>query len=430
MSGVTLVEMVVVLGLMGVAGMAVMQMMDTSNKAIKNIDTKDAIFQFTNQLNDILKNPNNCELSLGGRTNNSNVPIIYQLVNGSPIAKYMAEAIPSNPNKVSIASMTILDTDVNGGNGSTGLGTLRVAFRKPDKNQIGGKIINKDINFNANFCQKTIMADPDLLTLMGMCTTGPNRRVVEGPHTWGTTQWLVCQDCTNGLSEIIRSCQSQGGGGGVDVGGMSKLTCIQQGGVWDDNTSTCNTDDATGLASCTSLGGVYNASTDTCSIGNGGGKLQAKLCALETIVLAESMPGGTTTLCSPNVFVAGVGLVNLAHSKADCVKSGGTVYQNFCKFNGSALCPTVGNWTQYNGWRSFNGLPAYMHSCQSCSAFWIGNSCCHLTVNAYAKSPVSFMSGASQPSSFHKRCWYGGADCARSTDPRTDVGTPTAIGCF
>jgi prepilin-type N-terminal cleavage/methylation domain-containing protein len=274
MNGFSLVEMTVVLALMGAAAVGVMKMTETANKAGKNIETKDEISQLNNRINDILKNPTNCQASLGDRTLNSTVPIINQVINTEYLQKYTAEgASPANPNKVSIDSMIITDIDHNGSDGSQALATLRVGYRKPNVGAIGGQVLNKDILINANLCLKNFIQIPIAAPLSALTNQCPNpSRLVDGPHTWGAgasaRRWAICQDCNGAItSNTIQSCQSQGSGGGVDISSLTELTCSTQGGVWDNLTSSCDTDDSTGLASCTALGGTYDADSNQCTFG-------------------------------------------------------------------------------------------------------------------------------------------------------------------
>ena len=66
-SGFSIVEITVAMGLLGALSLGVMKIMENSQKAAKNIENKDEISQFQNEINDILKNPNNCEATLGSR---------------------------------------------------------------------------------------------------------------------------------------------------------------------------------------------------------------------------------------------------------------------------------------------------------------------------------------------------------------------------
>ena len=290
MAGFSLVELTVGLALAGIAGLAVMKLSENADIATRSIKTSDDISQLYQRINDTLKSPNNCEASLGGLTANGSVPILYQVINGVPSPALTFEAIPSDPGKVSIASMTISKVDSNGTNGSGAIANLRITFIKPTRGtNIGGKIINRDLSINANLCNKNfiqIPASDPISTLMSKCT-GENNRLIVGPHTWGSIKWAVCQDCTNALTtNIINACQSQGSGGGVDIGSLSELTCANQGGVWNSTTSLCNTDDNSADASCTALGGIYDPNTKKCN------SMTALIASMPACVISVDGCGG------------------------------------------------------------------------------------------------------------------------------------------
>lgn len=316
-SGVSLIEMTIVLGLIGVAGVGVMKLTENSTKATQNIKNIDDITQLKNQISDILKNPNNCEAALAGRTLNSSVPILYQVINGVASPKFSVEAIPANPNKVSIESMQILNLDANGTNGSGALATLRIGFRKQAAGSIGGKVLNRDISINANLCQKnfiSIASTAEISTLMSQCG-GAQKRLIDGPHLWGTLRWGVCQDCTNALTaNLINSCQSQGSGGGVDVGSLSELTCATQGGTWDTANSSCNMDENSAEASCTSLGGTFVSPNCTFS----GASLTQHIVNTQPACVFLSACGGTYPTNSGTFVIKKTGTQNYTWYNRTC----------------------------------------------------------------------------------------------------------------
>lgn len=269
-AGVSILQMLVVMGMIGAASVSILKLTENSYKVAKNNTVKDEITQFHNQVNEILKNPNNCEATLSGSGLNSSIPVVYQVLNGVSNPKYTVEAIPADPKKISIASMTVISVDTNGTNGSGSIATLRVGFRKPNvKGHIGGQVLNKEITIDANLCDKNfieISSTASVSTLLSQCTDlGSQARIVDGPHTWGSKIWAVCQNCANAsTTKIIRSCKSQGSSG-VDVGSVSELNCTNQGGIWNPNTSSCNTDAIAAAASCVSLGGTYDIVTKKCN---------------------------------------------------------------------------------------------------------------------------------------------------------------------
>lgn len=221
-SGFTIVEVMVAMGLLGAISLGVMRLTDNANKASKTIEVKDDILQMERQIADVLNTQNNCEETLGEKTTNSNIPIIYQVVNNQPVAKFSVSSGTSN--KIQITSMRVKEVDLNGGDGSTGLASLEVVFSKPST-AYGGRQIKKDIILNANLCQKKWIQHTDLKELLKLCTG----KIVDGPNKWGTTYWAACQDCSMASSKTIYSCQAKGGTGGVDVGNMTKITCYNMG---------------------------------------------------------------------------------------------------------------------------------------------------------------------------------------------------------
>ena len=116
-SGFSFVEIMVAMGLLGAISVGVMRVMDNANKASKTIEVKDDIIQMERQIADVLNSQNNCEETLGEKTINSNIPIIYQVVNNQPLAKFSVSSGTSN--KIHITSMRVKEVELNGGDGST-----------------------------------------------------------------------------------------------------------------------------------------------------------------------------------------------------------------------------------------------------------------------------------------------------------------------
>jgi len=260
--GFTIPEVMIAVGLMGVAAMGTMKMMENSTKASKNMEIKDNILQVQREVNDILSNPNNCEATLGGRTVGGQVPIIYQVIEGVPTSKYSAGSTPISG--VEVVGMKVKSIDNNGSSdGSQVLAVLELDLRKKSMIAIGGSILKKEIRVNANLCKKDMVDDATLAGAIQKCK-GAGKKLLEGPHLWNGSYWAVCQDCSGASANIIRSCQSNGGGG-VDVTNMSKMQCQNMGGVFDDTTLSCNIEGVATEAACTSLGGVYQASVHACT---------------------------------------------------------------------------------------------------------------------------------------------------------------------
>jgi len=70
--------------------------------------------------------------------------------------------------------------------------------------------------------------------------------------------------------------------------------------------------------------------------------LNGRICNVEQLALASTLPGGTTTTCDPPVSVEGIGLEGNTHSIYECGGLGGTVIthsgQKLCSFSGG--CPS------------------------------------------------------------------------------------------
>ena len=234
--GFSLVELTVAMGLLGALSVGVMKLMENSNKAAKTIESKDEILQITNQINDILRNPNNCEATLGSKTENNSVSFINQVIQGTSVPKFTASTTPSP--KVSIESMRLKDIDDNGSNGSSAIGILEVTFKKPGA-ALGGQTIKKEISLSANLCRKDYLENTDSSSLLTTCS-GPNKLLLSGPNPYNGKFWAICQDCTNAISNnTINSCQSQGGSGGVDVADMHNMVCVQFGTTYDADVPGC-----------------------------------------------------------------------------------------------------------------------------------------------------------------------------------------------
>jgi hypothetical protein len=210
------------------------------------------------QIADVLNSQNNCEATLGEKTIGSNIPIIYQVVQGQPVAKFNVSSVTSS--KIQITSMKVKNVDLNGGNGSSALASLEVTFSRPSS-AYGSREIKKEIVLNANLCQKKWIQHADLKELLKLCSTG---QIVDGPNSWGSTYWAACQDCSMSSSKTIYSCQAKGGSTGVDTGNMTKVICYNMGGTFDDVTSVCSLRDKIAEDSCYAIGGVLDPASGSC----------------------------------------------------------------------------------------------------------------------------------------------------------------------
>ena len=235
--GMSMVEIMVAAGLLGGLSLGVMRLMENSTKAAKTIEAKDEISMLTNQINDVLKNPNNCEATFGSKKEGDPIFFVYQVLGGIFVPKFTAPA--TGDSKVQIQSMALKDIDSNGSNGSSALATFEVTFKKPDKTTYGARTIKREISLNANLCKKNYIENTDSAALLASCT-GANKLLLAGPNAWSGTNWIICQDCTNAVTTgVINTCASSGSGGGVDLADINSNTCTQFGGVYDSNKPGC-----------------------------------------------------------------------------------------------------------------------------------------------------------------------------------------------
>ena len=430
--GFSLTEIMIAMGLLGALSMGVMKLMENSNKAAKNIESKDEISMMAREMSDILASANNCEESLRDKKVGNSVFFIKQVnkVTGVKTLVEKFNPIPDSVNnsKVVVESMRVSKVDANGTDGSQGIATLEVFFRKPKSGHLGARVVKKEITLSANLCNRNYITASTFPGVMSQCLGG--KKLIEAPTQWAAGNWYaVCQDCTVAGYNKINFCQSEADGG-VDVAAVSKLTCINMGGTFDDATQKCDLDDQTAKIACGTLGGDYNEDDKICAIGNGFAKLQTKLCDFEKKFLGETMTGGSTTLCKPNVPVSGIGLVNAKHTKHDCNALGGSVMSDsagkgFCKFitlPSAPGCPT--GWIQYNGWSNWvsaspTGNDASRWSCRS-------------NPNCYGKDcslpPIAFSEWAP-----HQSCQVGDCHydyCSRYHTYRTVNASRSLIGCY
>jgi prepilin-type N-terminal cleavage/methylation domain-containing protein len=432
--GFSLTEIMIAMGLLGALSMGVMKLMENSNKAAKNIESKDEISMMAREMSDILASANNCEESLRDKKVGNSVFFIKQ-VNKVTGVKTLVEKFNPIPDsvknsKVVVESMRVSKVDANGTDGSQGIATLEVFFRKPKSGHLGARVVKKEITLSANLCNRDYITALTFANVMSQCS-GLGKKLIEAPTQWPVGKWYaVCQDCTVAGYNKINFCQSEADGG-VDVAAVSKLSCINMGGTFDDATQKCNLNDQTAKIACGTLGGVYNEASKICAIGDGVAKLQTKLCDFEKKFLGETMTGGSTTLCTPNVPVSGIGLVNAKHTKHDCNALGGSVMSDsagkgFCKFNtsGGGSCPT--GWFQYNGWINWNA-----QTFPGSSQGW--REVCHhgCPGQACSVAAVPFSEYASRPQCNVGNCSFDCAlCCTRTTNWVTKYASSSQIGCY
>jgi len=427
--GFSLAEIMVAMGLLGAISLGVMRLMDNSNKAAKNIESKDEISMMAREMSDILASANNCEESLRDKKAGNSVFFITQVnkVTGvkAPVSKFNPVAPGIENTKVVVESMRVSKVDANGTDGSQGMATLEVFFRKPKSGHLGARVVKKEITLSANLCNKDYITATSFAGVMSLCT-GLGKKLIEAPTQWPVGKWYaVCQDCTVAGYNKINFCQSEADGG-VDVSAVSKLSCINMGGVFEDATQKCNLNDQTAKIACGTLGGVYNEASQICAIGEGVVKLQTKLCDFEKKFYGETMTGGTTTLCTPNVLVSGIGLVNWKHTKHDCSALGGSVMSDsagkgFCKFTATS-CPT--GWTQYNGWSNWVG--ASPQGNDASKGICLSNPNCGGIDCSWPS--IGFSEWAPFQSCQVGDCHYDG--CSRYHTYRTVSASRSQIGCY
>lgn len=432
--GFSLPEVMIAMGLLGAIALGVTKMMETSNKAAKNIENKDEITHMTREIADILANPNNCEETLRDKASDNDVYFIKQVnkLTSEKVTVARFSPVPATtPNtKVVVESMKVRNVSDNGSDGSQGIATLEINFRKPKGDQLGGKVIKKEISLNASLCNRNQIILSSYAAVVSACT-GAGKKLIEAPYQWPATtgSWYgVCQDCTVAGANKIRFCQSQAMTG-VDVGAVSKLTCINMGGTFDDATQKCDLGSAAVKASCEILGGVFDATNVKCLMGSGVTNLQEKLCAFEVAFLQTTPLGGNTTLCNPLQQVTGTALANNVHTRNDCTSLGGTVMtdsatgKGFCRFMASS-CPT--GWIQYNGWSNWNTETFYGAS-QGYRSL-CGHSCPGTNCTV---SGVSFAAYAARPQCNIGNCSFDcGTCCTRTTTWETKYANRTQIGCY
>lgn len=427
--GFSLTEIMIAMGLLGALSMGLMKLMDNSNKAAKNIESKDEISMMAREMSDILASANNCEESLRDKKVGNSVFFIKQVnkVTGAKtlVEKFNPVAPTEENSKVVVESMTVTKVDANGTDGSQGIATLEVLFRKPKSGHLGARVVKKEITLSANLCNRDYITATTFAGVMSQCS-GLGKKLIEAPTEWPAGKfYAVCQDCTVAGYNKINFCQSEADGG-VDVAAVSKLSCINMGGTFDDATQKCNLNDQTAKIACGTLGGVYNEVSKICAIGDGVAKLQTKLCDLEKKFLGETMAGGTTTLCTPNVPVSGIGLVNAKHTKHDCSGLGGSVMSDsagkgFCKFNATS-CPT--GWTQYNGWSNWVGASAQGNDDHK--GICVSNPNCYGIDCSYPS--IGFSEWAPFQSCQVGDCHFDG--CSRYHTYRTINASRSQIGCY
>lgn len=326
-NGMSIVEVMVALGLLGAISLGVMKVMENSQKASKNLKTTDDILQITNEINAILSNPLNCQRTFSGYAIGGTPLGVYSYIRGTAVLKHTAS---NNPSKVQANLKSILVKNIDfSNNPSKSLAEVELTFNKPDSStSLGGKEVKRSIKLNVNLCPETILVENPNYNFGSACS-GTSKRLVAGPYDMklGTDnkRWAVCQDCSNVTqgSTIFSCSANSSGGAGVDLNNLSKLNCLNMGGVFDEATQECKLSEKS---------------------------LKQHLCSLETKMCF--LYGCKTENCNPNVTL---GMIHGGvHGKVDCELANGEIITvengvKICRFN-AANCPTSGNWTQYKNW--------------------------------------------------------------------------------
>jgi prepilin-type N-terminal cleavage/methylation domain-containing protein len=239
--GFSLMELMVGMSILSIIGLGLMKLIDNSSKVSNQVKTTDDIMMFRNAINEVFSNPLNCQINLLGKKSGDTVTShIKAYLNGSVINKFPIGEESSN--KVTIESISLGNSSLNGSVGDKSSIDLIVEFNKPvNKSRSGGTRIKKVIPLHASFCQRLWINGVDSNNVLGQCK-GANKKLIEGPHSLGATEyWGVCEDCSGSIDQNsqISSCNSLSSGAGVDINNLSKLTCLNMGGTYDENTQAC-----------------------------------------------------------------------------------------------------------------------------------------------------------------------------------------------
>lgn len=243
-SGFSILELMVGLGISAATALVVMKITDNANKASKDIQTKDDIIQFQHELNQILSNPTNCELNLGDRRLQNEVFVtgVRHSKSGEDKTKYETGllVLADQQRQTHISRARIKEVNLNSSNGNNAIVDLEVTFKKPsNKNRIGGEEVNRIIKLSASLCSREIIFGADI-NMDGQCQE-QNQQLVQGPYKEHGTQnhWAVCEECPSVITPNlpISACHSISAGSGVNLDNLTKMQCLNMGGTMKvDNT--------------------------------------------------------------------------------------------------------------------------------------------------------------------------------------------------
>jgi hypothetical protein len=243
-SGMSIVEVMVALGLMGAVSYGVMKVMDNSQKASRDLKSKDETIQLTNQLNLLFSSPQTCIATFKDRKAGDFVTSIrqFQFVGGQPVPVEVIPVGNVDPNKLTVKSILVKDIDRNGSDGDKSIVDLEVTFEKPkNAKTIGGKELKRSMKLHANLCKiEAIFEIPangssPAQTIFDQCSGGAKQLIsgiTEGILSNGSIErYAWCQDCSGvtPAGSSIMQCNSSSSGAGIDVSDMTSQICLSFG---------------------------------------------------------------------------------------------------------------------------------------------------------------------------------------------------------
>lgn len=387
--GFSMVEILVSFGLLSVLTLGLMKLFENSTKTSKDIQTKDEINQFNQELTMILSNPTNCEANLGGRRISINDPIdpfqmggVQTFLNGESRTIHNVGTNRTEMDRrqrTTIALAEITNVDFNSSQGNNAIIDLEVTYEKPgvvfetpgdqsvNNNRIGSQTVRRIIKIGASLCPRTL----HIGTAQNPCpqgsnlVEGPTQILINGQPSLVNNQpqvWGVCETCfdVNGApvtpNSPIVSCNSiAAGGGGVNLDNLSATLCLRQGGTINPD-GTCtqanNTPTVTPDVQCTQLGGTWNprSTPPRCDGLSDLTQFQTLINELRTSLNEQCQNFGGTLIngkCDMKLF-GGKSMKDCLDFRGQIIKvqhNGSAV--NLCRFDGSSCPPSF---TQLNNW--------------------------------------------------------------------------------
>lgn len=310
--GFTLVEVVIAAGMMGLLALMVMRLSENSQRSVHSVVTRFAIQEKVQEIQYALKDVSGCTLNFKDYYNANNSLDIAKL----PILKNKNGRVISTLDEKDQDGFTI--TEQSSKWDSNGEVTLTVVFNRGPKS-IGGTIIKKEFTLFTNWVDKTtgdqiLIADKD----------ADGKDIQRSPNSSEVTSNMAFSSCSASIGLVSSS-------GGESPINLQEVCDSIEGSTWNETSGKCV------------VGAVW-------------------LCLEETRQLAISSSGGTTTNCSPNVFVPGTKLTGGKDVKA-CELAGGAYYFDtalniaICRFD-AEICP--GGWvtTGHRSYMLVKNIPA------------------------------------------------------------------------